>query len=432
MTMTDSKNQKETDPGRIVVGLDIGTSKICCLVASPGEYENQLNILGIGITESKGVARGFVHNIESTVNSLRVVVEQAEQQSGVKIEEVIVGIAGDHISSQSTRGIIGIPNPKGEISRSDVIRVLEESRRIAIPNDRRILHVIPQEFIVDGHDQISDPVGFSGVRLEAKVNIITGHSTVVDTLYRCVERIGLRVREVVLEPIASSEAVLDNDEKEVGVALVDIGGGTTDIAIFRDNILRFTSIFALAGKKVTDDIQKGLGILLRDAERIKKEYGFTYSPNLNRDESFMLPGIGGRSPKEISKSLLCKVIQPRMEEIFEFALREIEASGWSSNLGAGVVITGGCSQLRGTEDLAGEVFGMQIKIGAPSGLTYGLAPEVENPMYSTAVGLALYGLNKENDKFSRNGHSNGHMNGSKNGKASWSIFRKFQDVINNL
>jgi len=429
--MTDSKNQHTNDPSRIVVGLDIGTSKICCLVASPGDYDGQLNILGIGITESKGVSRGFVHNIDQTVESLKIVIEQAEQQSGVKIEEVVVGIAGDHIASQTTMGIIGIPNPKGEISRSDVKRVLDESRRIAIPNDRRILHVIPQEFIVDGHDQITDPVGFSGVRLEAKVNIITGHSTVIDTLYRCIERVGLKVREVVLEPIASSEAVLDSDEKEVGVALVDIGGGTTDIAIFQDNILRFTSIFAIAGRKVTDDIQKVLGILLRDAERIKKEYGHTYSPGINRDEVFMLRGIGGRNPKEITKSLLCNIIQPRMEEILEFALREIEASGLSTNLGAGIVLTGGCSQLRGTEDLAAEVFGMQIKIGAPSGLTYGLAPEVENPMYSTAVGLALYGLNMNKDESSRNGEQNGHTNGQNKG-SSWKMFKKFQEAINNL
>jgi cell division protein FtsA len=268
--------------------------------------------------------------------------------------------------------------------------------------------------------------------MEALANIITCKSSYIDTIYRCVERAGLRVKEVVLEPIASSVAVLEEDEKEVGAALIDIGGGTTDIAIFEKGILRFTSIFAIAGKKVTDDIQKGLGILVRDAEKIKKEYGYTYLSSLNRDEIFMISGIGGRNPKEISKNLLCQVIQPRMEEIFEFALSEIERSGLRTSLGAGVVITGGCSLLRGTEELATEVFGTQIKIGVPSNLIYGLAPEVENPMYSTAVGLVLYGIEKQKNNYNISKNGNGRDKKNHNTKSISRFFKKVQEAISNL
>jgi cell division protein FtsA len=429
MLKDNISGKKGAEQQNVVVGLDIGTSKICALVAAPGEYQGQLNILGLGITESKGVARGFINNIENTVKSIEEVIRQAEQQSGVKIEEVIVGIAGDHVESEEARGIIG---NIGEITETDVLRVIEETRKIRIPADRRILHVIPQEFIVDGQEKIYDPVGFSAVRMEALANIITCKSSYIDTIYRCVERAGLRVKEVVLEPIASSVAVLEEDEKEVGAALIDIGGGTTDIAIFEKGILRFTSIFAIAGKKVTDDIQKGLGILVRDAEKIKKEYGYTYLSSLNRDEIFMIPGIGGRNPKEISKNLLCQVIQPRMEEIFEFALSEIERSGLRTSLGAGVVITGGCSLLRGTEELATEVFGTQIKIGVPSNLIYGLAPEVENPMYSTAVGLVLYGIEKQKNNYNISKNGNGRDKKNHNTKSISRFFKKVQEAISNL
>jgi cell division protein FtsA len=400
MAMISNGRNKNNSAGnnKVIVGLDMGTSKICALVASPGEQEGQLNILGIGITESTGMQRGVVQNIARTIQSLEKAIDQAEQQSGVKIEEVVVGVAGDHIQSQTTRGIIGISNQSKIITQEDVIRVLEESRRIAVPSERRIIHVIPQEFIVDGQDGILDPIGFKGVRLEANVHLITGHASSIDNIYNCVESVGLKVREIVLEPIASSVAVLDEDEKEMGVALIDIGGGTTDLAIFRDGILRYSSIFAIAGRKVTDDIQRGLKILQRDAEKIKKDYGHTYLPGIMRDEMFMTAGINGRLPSEITKKVLCQIIQPRMEEIFELAMAEIRNSGYESLLSAGIVLTGGCSMVRGAEDLATDVFGMPVKIGQPSGITYsGLAPEVENPIYSTAVGLALYGLDKQID-----------------------------------
>ena len=378
---------------QISVGLDIGTSKVCALVASPGDRINTLNILGIGITDSDGLNRGVVVNIEKTVRTIKKAIEQAEQQSGCEIKEVIVGIAGDHVESFQSRGLIGISNPNKEIRKSDVERLIEDCRNIKIPPERQILHVIPQEFIIDDQDGVVDPVGMNGVRLEANVHVVTALETAVLNLNKCVERNNLSVKAVVLEPLASSYAVLQPDEKEVGVALIDIGGGTTDIAIFEENIIRFTSVFGIAGKQVTDDIRKGLGIIANQAEKLKKEYGHSYMESIHKDDVFMIPGIGGRKPTEITKSQFARIIRPRMAEIFEFALAEIRRSGYAGSLGAGVVITGGTSLLRGTEELAHEIFGMPVKIGKPSGIKYsGLGPEVENPIYSTAVGLALYGL----------------------------------------
>jgi len=377
----------------ISVGLDIGTSKVCALVTSPDPSNNTLKILGIGIAESEGLNRGVVVNIEKTIKSIKKVIEQAEEQSGIKIKEVTVGIAGDHIEAIKTRGIIGISNSEQEITQADVDRLLKDASKIAIPSERKILHVIPQDFIIDGQDGITDPIGMSGIRMEANVNIITGLKTAINNIYRCVERLEIKVKDVILEPIASSKSVLLEPEKEMGVAIVDIGGGTTDVAIFEEGIYRFTSVFALAGKHVTNDIRKVLGIVTNQAEKIKRDYGHCHGDSIMKDEVFMVPGIGGRKPMEIQKSQLCEIIQPRMQELFEFALAEINRSGYAHSLGAGVVITGGTALLNGTEELAKEVFGMPIKIGIPTNLSYsGLAPEVSSPVYSTAVGLALNGI----------------------------------------
>ncbi|MBL7998733.1 MAG: cell division protein FtsA, partial [Candidatus Kapabacteria bacterium] len=285
-------------------------------------------------------------------------------------------------------------NPTGEISASDVERLIADSHNIAIPSDRKILHIFPQDFIIDGQDGITDPIGMSGVRMEANVHVVTGLVTAIQNIHRCVERAGLRVSELVLEPIASSHAVLDQAEKEIGVALVDIGGGTTDIAIFEDGVIRHTSMFGIAGQKVTDDVKKGLGVIQTQAESVKLTYGHALQESIMRDETFMIPGINGRKPMEVTKSLLCQIIQPRMEEIFEFALAEIKRSGYARNLSAGIVITGGCSQLRGTAELAETVFGMPVKLGYPNTvISGGLAPEVQLPMYATAVGLVMYAIN---------------------------------------
>ncbi len=382
----------ESNP-KITVGIDIGTTKICCLIGAPSPQDGSLNILGIGVAESEGLNRGVVVNIDKTVKAIRSVIDQAQQQAGIKIIEAVVGIAGDHIEAFQTRGIVGLSNQNHEISRSDVERLLEDTKKVAIPSERKIIHVIPQDYIIDGQDGITDPVGMSGVRMEANVHVVTGLVTAIQNIYRCVERCGVKVTDVVLEPIASSAAILSEEEKEVGVALIDIGGGTTDVAIFEENIIRYTSVFGIAGRQVTDDVRKGLGVIVAQAERLKRENGHTYLPSIMKDEVIMIPGIGGRAPMEINKSYLCQIIQPRMEEIFEFALAEIRKSGFENKLGAGIVLTGGTTLLRGTEDLAREIFQMPVKIGMPSQLNLsGLATEIQSPVYSTSVGLSLYGL----------------------------------------
>ena len=377
----------------ISVGLDIGTTKVCAIVASPDETRpGKLKILGIGRSPSEGLTRGVVTNIEKTVQSIRAAVADAEAQSGVKINAVTVGIAGDHIQSFQSRGVIAISRPDNEITKEDVDRLIEDTRRVALPLDRKIIHVIPQQFIVDGQDGIYDPVGMSGVRMEAVVHIVTGLVTAAQNIYKCVQRAGLQVNDMVLEPLASSYAVLDEQEKEVGVALLDIGGGTPDLAVFEERTIRHTAVIGIAGKKVTDDIRKGLGLLTDQAERIKIEHGFAYEPAVVDNQPILLPGIGGRAPQEIDKHLLCKVIQPRMEEILEFVAMEIKRSGYSRHLSAGVVLTGGGSLIKGTAELAKEVMGMPVKIGIPTGFGAGLIREIENPIYATGVGLVMHEL----------------------------------------
>lgn len=435
-----NKTTSESEPKQdIIVGLDIGTSKVCALVAAKDNTPNTIKILGLGIADSEGLNRGVVVNIDKTVKSIEKVIEQAEQQSGHKITEVIVGIAGDHIQSMSTRGIVAVSGANHEISLSDVNRVIDECRNIKIPSELRVLHVIPQDFIIDGQDGILDPVGMSGVRMEANAHIVTALDTAVQNIYRCIERLGIKVKNIILEPLASSYAVLDEEEKEVGVALVDIGGGTTDIAIFEENCIRFTSVFGIAGKQVTDDIRKGLGIILNQAERIKKENGHALRSSIIQDEIFMIPGIGGRKPLEVSKSMLSQIIQPRMEEIFEFALGEIRRSGYSGKLGAGIVLTGGCSLLKGVDELAQEIFGMQVKIGFPSSVSYsGLAPEVKNPLYSTAVGLVMFGMkDMEIDEELNNVAASKTVEKNptdtvKEKEKSGSIFGKIKDMLSQL
>src|SRR5512136_756307 len=408
----------------IAVGLDIGTTKVCAIVASPDEnYPGKLKILGIGKSSSEGLTRGVVTNIEKTVRSIQSAVQDAEQQSGIKITTVTVGIAGDHIQSFQSRGVISISRPENEITQEDVDRLIEDTKRVALPLDRKIIHVIPQQFIVDGQDSIYDPVGMSGVRMEAIVHIITGLVTAAQNIYKCVQRAGLHVNDMVLEPLASSYAVLDDEEKEVGVALLDIGGGTTDLAFFEERTIRHTAVIGIAGKKVTDDIRKGLGILTDQAEKIKQEHGYAFMPAIVSNEPIVLPGIGGRPPIEIDKKLLCQVIQPRMEEILEIASMEIKRSGYSKHLSAGVVLTGGGSLIKGTADLAKEVLGMPVKIGIPGGFSSGLVREIENPIYATGVGLVMHEL-KHRDRSTITA-------ALKDGKSK-SIFQRMKDWFDQL
>lgn len=377
---------------QIVVGLDIGTTKVCAIVASIDE-EEKINILGVGKAPSDGLNRGVVVNIEKTVNAIRKAVEQAELASGIKVHAVNVGIAGDHIRSMKSKGVITITNEDNEITAADVQRLLEDCQRIMLPTDQQILHVIPQEFIVDGQDGITDPIGMSGMRMEAEVHVITGLVSAAKNIYRCVERAGYQVADVILEPLGSSFAVLEEEEKEAGVVLVDIGGGTTDIAIFQDNVIRHTAVVAVAGSKVSDDIRIGLSVLEDQAITLKHEHGISYLDLIEEEEIIPIPGIAGRPPKEIKKSTLAQIIQARMEEILEFVAIEIKRSGYAAELSAGVVFTGGGSLLRGICPLANEVLGMDAKVGIPTGLTGGLVNEVNNPIYATGVGLVLHAIN---------------------------------------
>ncbi|NOY06221.1 MAG: cell division protein FtsA [Chlorobi bacterium] len=405
----------------IIVGLDIGTTKVSVIVASIEESE-QINVIGVGTSPNEGMSRGTVTHIDKTVASIQKAVESAESQSGMKIRGVVAGIAGDHIQSFQSRGVIAINNPENEITRKDVERLIQDTKRVALPSDRRIIHVIPQEFIVDGQDNIYDPVGMSGVRMEAIVHIVTGSITATQNIYRCLERAGLEAHDLVLEPLASSYSVLSDDEKEVGVVLVDIGGGTTDIAIFEDRTIRHTAVIAIAGKKVTEDIRKVLGIKNADAEHLKRNYGYAYLPEITDDSPINLPGIGGRNPMEISKSLLCQIIQPRMEEILEIVGLEIKRSGYSRHLHSGVVLTGGGSLIKGTAALASDVLGMPVKVGIPKGFQAGLTQEVENPIHATGVGIILYAA--------ENSMGRGHvikLNG--NGK---NVFRRLINWFNEL
>ncbi len=376
---------------RIIVGMDIGTTKVCAVVGAADSLE-RVNVLGMGLAESEGLNRGVVVNIDKTVAAVQEAIERAERAAGVSVESVIVGIAGDHVQSFQSRGVVTIADRDKEISRQDVQRLVEDTTHVAMPADREILHVIPQEFIVDGQDGVLDPVGMSGVRLEANVHIITGLVSAAKNVYRCIEKAGYEVADIVLEPLASSFSVLHADEKEVGVALIDIGGGTTDVAVFEDSTIRHTAVIAVAGNKVTDDIRKGLGVMRDQAEALKCQFGSALVDTVAPDEEIRIQGIGGRPEKSISRSALSQVVQPRMEEILEIAEIEIKRSGYARHLAAGAVLTGGGSLIVGTAELAAGILGMETRVGLPTGLGGGLVAEVSDPKFATGVGLVLYGL----------------------------------------
>jgi len=370
--------------------LDIGTTKVVALIASKQHPAGTYDILGIGASVNEGLKKGVVINIDKTVKAIMQAVEIAEQQAGIKMSSVSVGIAGDHIQSLLTRSIIAIPNATREIAQSDVQRIIDDAMNVKLPVDRQILHILPQEYIIDGQDGVTDPIGMSGVRMEANVHVITGLMSAIQNLHKCIERAGLTVEEVILEPIASSRAVLENDEKEVGVALIDIGGGTTDIAVFKDSVIRHTAIISLGGQKITSDISEGLGILHHQAERLKRDFGHATVESILNEETIMIPGIGGRNPMEVNKSLLARIIGPRLEEIFELCFEELRKSGYIHRLPAGIVLTGGSALLDGADDLAVRIFGMPVKLGIPNGTTFGgFGADIEHPMFSTAVGLLL-------------------------------------------
>lgn len=375
----------------IHVGLDIGTTKVCVVVASTDPVTRRVVILGTGLADCDGLKKGVVTNIGKTADAIRVAVEKAEQQSGFHINRVVVGVSGDHISTFPTRAIVTVSS--SEITQADIDRLHKELGHVNITADRRILHVVPQDYVIDGQDGVSDPLGMSGKRLEANGLVITASNAAVDNIFRCADRADVHIDALVLQPLASAYAVLDEAEKEVGVGLIDIGGGTTDVAVFKDNVLRYASIVSIAGQKVTDDIVAVLGIRNMDAERIKKDHGHADAETIIRDEIFQVPAVGGRTPTELSKSILCQIIEPRVEEIYELAMQRLVETGWARQLGAGIVVTGGCAMLRGADALANRMFNVPVKLGLPGGFSNdGLAKEVSAPMYATAVGLALYSM----------------------------------------
>ncbi|RKY83534.1 cell division protein FtsA [candidate division KSB1 bacterium] len=377
----------------IISGLDIGTTKIGVIIAEK-ESSGGIKILGVGKSPSEGLRRGVVVNLDKTVRSIEKAVEEAELMAGVEINEVYAGIAGDHIRSLNSRGIVAVSRNDNEITKDDVRRSIDAAKAIALPMDREIIHIIPQEFIVDDQDGIKEPVGMSGVRLEVDAHIVTGAVTSAQNIYKSVQRAHLKVKDLVLEPLASSYAVLDDDEKELGVGLLDIGGGTTDIAIFFEGSIRHTAVIGLGGKNITNDIALGLRTPVEQAEKIKIEHGCCFQGLINEGETIEVPGVGGRNSREVSKSVLTGIIQPRMEEIYTLALREIKRSDYLDLLTTGIVITGGTAYLPGALELAERVFDMPVKIGIPNGLS-GLIDSARHPMYSTGVGLVIYGVKHE-------------------------------------
>ncbi|NJL59198.1 MAG: cell division protein FtsA [Desulfobacteraceae bacterium] len=377
----------------IVVGLDIGTTKICAVV---GELAgNEINIIGIGTHPSVGLRKGVVVNIESTVNSIKKAVEDAELMAGVEISSVYGGIAGGHITGFNSRGIIAIKSK--EITQHDVDRVIDAARAVAIPMDREVIHVLPQEFIVDDQAGIINPVGMAGVRLEARIHIVTGAVTSAHNIVKCANRAGLDVADIVLESLSSGEAVLAEDEKELGTALIDLGGGTSDLAIFSNKNIRHTFVLALGGNNLTNDIAIGLRSPLADAEMIKKKYGTCVSRNIRAEDMIEVPGMGGRKPRKLPRQILGEILEPRMEEIFTLIRREIHRAGMENAIASGIVLTGGCALLEGVTEIAESVFKLPTRLGRPRGIG-GLVDVVNNPMYATGVGLVLFGAKHQSEK----------------------------------
>ena len=371
----------------LIVGLDIGTSKVVSLVGEI-KSDNSIEIIGIGSHPSRGLKKGVVVNIESTVKSIQRAVEEAELMAGCEIHSVYAGLAGSHVRSLNSHGIVAIRNK--EVTAEDVDRVIDAARAVAIPADQKILHILPQEFIIDNQEGIREPVGMAGVRLEAKVHIVTGAESAAQNIVKCVQRCGLAVDDVVLEQLASSYAVLADDEKELGVCLVDIGGGTTDIAVFSGGAIRYTAVIPIAGDQVTNDIAVSLRTPTQHAEEIKMKYACALSQLAHADETIEVPSVGDRPPRRLARQTLAEVVEPRYEELFQMVRMELQRSGYEEVIAAGVVLTGGSSKMEGAVELAEEVFHMPVRLGTPQHIT-GLADVVRNPIYATGVGLLLYG-----------------------------------------
>ena len=392
--------------GRMVVGLDIGTSKIVAIVGELGP-EGQLEIIGIGSHVSRGLKKGVVVNIDSTVQSIQRAVEEAELMAGCQIQSVFAGIAGSHIRSMSSHGIVAIRDR--EVFQPDIDRVIDAAQAVAIPADQKILHILPQEFLIDSQEGIKEPLGMSGVRLEAKVHLVTCAVNAAQNIEKCIQQCGLAVDDIILEQLASSFAVLTDDEKDLGVCLVDIGGGTSDIAIFTEGAIKHTAVIPIAGDQVTNDIAMALRTPTQNAEEIKIKYGCALASLAGENETIKVPSVGERDDRDLSRQALAEVIEPRYEELFTLIQAELRRSGFEDLIPAGIVLTGGTSKMEGVVELAEEIFHMPVNIGKPKSVA-GLSDIVRNPIYATSVGLLQYGLG--NDPQSRGAHRSETQSGS--------------------
>ena len=374
----------------LIVGLDIGTSKIAAIVAEM-KPEGGFEVIGMGSSPSRGLKKGVVVNIESTVNAIQRALEEAELMANCKIRDVWTGIAGSHIRSFNSHGMVAIKDR--EVAQNDVDRVVETAKAIPIPTDQQILHVLNQEFVIDGQEDVREPLGMSGVRLEVKVHIVTGAVSAAQNIMKCVRRCGLEVNDLILQPLASALAVLSEDEKDLGVCLVDIGGGTSDIAVFTQGAIRHTAVIPIAGDQITNDIAMALRTPTKEAEEIKRRYGCALRELAEPQEMVEVPGVGERGSKKMSRQTLAEVIEPRVEELYSLVQAELRRSGFEELLSSGVVITGGSAAMQGMVELGEEVFHMPVRLGLPS-YTGGLSEVIRNPRYSTGVGLLMAGLSQ--------------------------------------
>lgn len=375
----------------LTVGLDIGTSKVVAIVGKHGD-DGQIEIVGIGSHASKGLKRGVVVNIETTVNAIQRAIEEAELMAGCQIHSVYAGIAGSHIRSMNSHGIVAVRDR--EVVQADIDRVIDAAQAVAIPADQKVLHILPQEYVIDSQEGIKEPLGMSGVRLEAKVHLVTCAVNAAQNIEKCVQKCSLDVDDIILEQLASSYAVLTDDEKELGVCVVDIGGGTTDIAIFTGGSIRHTAVIPIAGDQVTNDIAMALRTPTQNAEEIKIKYACALTQLAGADETIKVPSVGDRPPRDLSRQALAEVVEPRYEELFTLIQSELRRSGFEDMIAAGIVLTGGTAKMEGVVELAEEIFHMPVRLSSPIGVT-GLSDVVNNPMYSTGVGLLMYGLKQQ-------------------------------------
>ncbi len=371
----------------LIVGLDIGTSKVAAIVGEVNE-SGEVEVIGIGVTPSRGLKKGVVINLESTVSSIQRAVEEAELMAGCEITSVYAGIAGSHIKSLNSHGIVAIKNK--EVSQYDIGRVIDSARAVAIPADQKILHILPQEFVIDMQEGIKEPIGMSGIRLEAKVHMVTGSVSAAQNIIKCIRRCELEVDDIVLEQLASCSSVLTEDEKELGVCLIDIGGGTTDIAIFSQGAIKHTAVIPIAGDQVTNDVAVALRTPTKSAEYIKRNYACALTQLASANEIIEVSSIGDRPPRNISKQNLAEIIEPRYEELMLLVQAELRRSGYEGLIAAGIILTGGSSKIEGLIELAEEIFHMPVRLGLPQHVS-GLTDVVDNPAHSTGVGLLLYG-----------------------------------------